>query len=400
MSTFKEHKTIADRAASDRSRHRKKVEKAIKESIKDVVAEESIIGQSGKKKVRIPIKGIKEHQFVYGNNENNKRVGSAQGKKVQQGQRIGKANPRRGQGQGEPGKPGNKPGEEMYEIEMSLEELAEYLFSDLNLPELEKKQFKFITEEKMKRKGKRPYGIRPRLSKKETIKQKIRRKKAAIKAGSHDPESGERFPFHESDLRYKHIAPVQKENTTAVIFFVMDVSGSMTKSKKFLARSFFFLLYQFLNHKYSSVDVVFVSHTTDANEVNEEQFFTRATGGGTMASSGLQKVKDIIDKRYHPNNWNIYTFYCGDGENWGSDNDKTMDLFTELKEINQMMCYTEIGEAPDAKRLNSLSFFAEFSENSLWNRVETIMDKTFKRNRLVTHDNIWTSFKRLFGGKV
>jgi uncharacterized sporulation protein YeaH/YhbH (DUF444 family) len=180
----------------------------------------------------------------------------------------------------------------------------------------------------------------------------------------------------------------------------MDVSGSMTKSKKFLARSFFFLLYQFLNHKYSSVDVVFVSHTTDAKEVNEEQFFTRATGGGTMASSGLQKVKDIIDKRYHPNNWNIYTFYCGDGENWGSDNDKTMDLFKELKEINQMMCYTEIGEAPDSRRLNSLSFFAEFSENNLWSRVETIMDKTFKRNRLVTHDNIWTSFKRLFGGRV
>jgi sporulation protein YhbH len=398
MSTFREHKTIADRAASDRSRHRKKVEKAIKESIKDVVAEESIIGQSGKKKVRIPIKGIKEHQFVYGNNEKNKRVGSAQGKDVKQGQRIGKANPRRGQGQGN--KPGNKPGEEMYEIEMSLEELAEYLFADLNLPELEKKQFKFITEEKMKRKGKRPYGIRPRLSKKETIKQKIKRKKAAIKAGTHDPESDERFPFHESDLRYKHIAPVEKENTTAVIFFVMDVSGSMTKSKKFLARSFFFLLYQFLNHKYSSVDVVFVSHTTDAKEVNEEQFFTRATGGGTMASSGLEKVKEIIDKRYHPNNWNIYTFYCGDGENWGSDNDKAIELFRELKEINQMMCYTEIGELQDHSRMNSLSFFAEFSENSLWNRIETIMDKSLKRNRLITHDNIWESFKRLFGGKA
>ena len=398
MSTFREHKTIADRAASDRSRHRKKVEKAIKESIKDVVAEESIIGQSGKKKVRIPIKGIKEHQFVYGNNEKNKRVGSAQGKDVKQGQRIGKANPRRGQGQGN--KPGNKPGEEMYEIEMSLEELAEYLFADLNLPELEKKQFKFITEEKMKRKGKRPYGIRPRLSKKETIKQKIKRKKAAIKAGTHDPESDERFPFHESDLRYKHIAPVEKENTTAVIFFVMDVSGSMTKSKKFLARSFFFLLYQFLNHKYSSVDVVFVSHTTDAKEVNEEQFFTRATGGGTMASSGLEKVKEIIDKRYHPNNWSIYTFYCGDGENWGSDNDKAIELFRELKEINQMMCYTEIGELQDHSRMNSLSFFAEFSENSLWNRIETIMDKSLKRNRLITHDNIWESFKRLFGGKA
>ena len=398
MSTFREHKTIADRAASDRSRHRKKVEKAIKESIKDVVAEESIIGQSGKKKVRIPIKGIKEHQFVYGNNEKNKRVGSAQGKDVKKGQRIGKANPRRGQGQGN--KPGNKPGEEMYEIEMSLEELAEYLFADLNLPELEKKQFKFITEEKMKRKGKRPYGIRPRLSKKETIKQKIKRKKAAIKAGTHDPESDERFPFHESDLRYKHIAPVEKENTTAVIFFVMDVSGSMTKSKKFLARSFFFLLYQFLNHKYSSVDVVFVSHTTDAKEVNEEQFFTRATGGGTMASSGLEKVKEIIDKRYHPNNWNIYTFYCGDGENWASDNDKTIKLFKELKEVNQMMCYTEIGENREYSRANSLSFFSDYSEENLWNRIEPVVDKTFRKVRLITHDNIWSSFKRLFGGKA
>ena len=80
MSVFKEHKTIADRAASDRSRHREKIEKAIKESIRDVVAEESIIGQSGKKKIRIPVRGIKEHRFIFGQNEKNKRVGSAPGK--------------------------------------------------------------------------------------------------------------------------------------------------------------------------------------------------------------------------------------------------------------------------------------------------------------------------------
>ena len=399
MSTFKEHKTIADRASSDRSRHRKKVEKAIKESIKDVVSEESIIGQSGKKKIRIPIRGIREHQFVYGNNEKNKRVGSAQGKDVQQGQRIGQRQPRPGDDPASGNRPGNKPGEEMYEIEMSLEELAEYLFAYLNLPELEKKRFKFITEEKMKRKGKRPYGIRPRLSKKETIKQKLRRKNSAIKAGTHDPESGERFPFHEGDLRYKHMAPVQQDNTTAVIFFVMDVSGSMDKSKKFLARSFFFLLYQFLNHRYSAVDVVFISHTTEANEVDENQFFTRATGGGTMASSALEKVKNVIDKRYHPNNWNIYTFYCGDGENWPSDNDKTMDLVKELKEINQMICYTEIGEMRK-DRANSLSFFSDYSKDSLWNRIGLIEDPSLKKVRLVTHSDIWVSFKKLFGGKL
>ncbi len=395
MSIFREHKTIADRAASDRSRHRQKIDKAIKESIRDVVAEESIIGQSGKKKIRIPVKGIKEHRFVYGSNEKNKQVGSAQGKEVKEGQRIGhrrKTKPQQGQGD----KPGNKPGEEMYEIEMSLEELAGYLFSDLELPELEKKNFKFTTQEKMKRKGKRPYGIRPRLSKKETIKQKIRRKKAAIKAGSYDPESEERFTFHESDLRYKHIAPVMKENTAAVVFFVMDVSGSMTKSKKFLARSFFFLLYQFLNHKYSSIDVVFVSHTADAQEVNEEQFFTQVPNGGTLVSTGLKKVEDIIEKRYHPNNWNIYTFYCGDGDNWSIDNKEALAAFRRLKESNQVMCYTEIGKLHNYRDYQLF----ESPEKRLWDWTKLTEDKNFKRIRLIENKDIWPAFKKLFGGRT
>jgi sporulation protein YhbH len=394
MSIFREHKTIADRAAGDRSRHRQKIEKAIKESIRDVVAEESIIGQNGKKKIRIPVKGIKEHRFVYGQNEKNKQVGSAQGKEVKQGQRIGHRR-RRKEEQGD--KPGNKPGEEMYEVEMSLEELASYLFSDLELPELEKKSFKFTTQEKMKRKGKRPYGIRPRLSKKETIKQKIRRKKAAIKAGTYDPESGERFTFHESDLRYKHIAPVKKENTAAVVFFVMDVSGSMTKSKKFLARSFFFLLYQFLNHKYSSIDVVFVSHTADAHEVNEEQFFTQVPNGGTLVSTGLKKVEEIVEKRYHPSNWNIYTFYCGDGDNWAIDNKETLTCFRRLKEINQVMCYTEIGKLHDYREYSLFS--GTTPDKKLWDWTKLIEDKNFKRIRLEESKDIWPAFKKLFGGR-
>jgi len=395
VSIFREHKTIADRAASDRSRHRHKIEKAIKESIKDVVAEESIIGQSGKKKIRIPVKGIKEHRFVYGNNEENKRVGSAQGKEVSPGQRIGHRRKVKSEGEGD-GKAGNKPGEEMYEIEMSLEELAGYLFSDLELPELEKKSFKFTTQEKMKRKGKRPYGIRPRLSKKETIKQKIKRKKAAIKAGSFDPESGERFTFHESDLRYKHIAPVKKENTAAVVFFVMDVSGSMTKSKKFLARSFFFLLYQFLNHKYSSIDVVFISHTADAKEVNEDQFFTQVPNGGTLVSTGLKKVEEIIEKRYHPNNWNIYTFYCGDGDNWSIDNEEAIEAFKRLKEINQAMCYTEIGTE---SQYSDLQIFAGKADKRLWDLVKLAEGDNFKRIKLAESKDVWPAFKKLFGGR-
>ena len=176
----------------------------------------------------------------------------------------------------------------------------------------------------------------------------------------------------------------------------MDVSGSMTMSKKFLARSFFFLLYQFLNHKYSSIDVVFVSHTAESREVNEDQFFTQVPGGGTLVSTGLKKVEEIIEKRYHPNNWNIYTFYCGDGDNWSIDNKEAIESFRRLKEINQVMCYTEIGKRNDS----GYSLFSNnVPEKKLWDWTRIIEDNTFKRVRLEEHKNIWTAFKKLFGGR-
>ena len=200
MSIFKEHKTIADRSASDRSRHKKKIEKAIREGIHDIVADESIIGQDGKKKIKIPVKGIKEYRFVYGDNDTNKQVGSAPGKNIRKGQQIGKAD-KKAPAQGD--KPGKDAGEEYYDVEISLEELAAYLFDSLNLPDLEKKRFTNIIGEKMKRHGYRNQGIRPRLDKKETLKRKLRRKNAAKRAGTYDESDEERFPFHENDLRYK-----------------------------------------------------------------------------------------------------------------------------------------------------------------------------------------------------
>ena len=170
MSIFKEHKTIADRSATDRRRHKKKIEKAIKEGIHDIIAEESIIGKDGKKKVRIPVRGIKEYRFIYNNEPGNgqKKVGSAQGKNISKGQKISSGKPKKGKGK-KTDKPGNESGDEFYEVEISLEELANYLFDDLDLPELEKKNFTNIVSEKFKRKGYRTQGIRPRLSKKETI---------------------------------------------------------------------------------------------------------------------------------------------------------------------------------------------------------------------------------------
>ena len=410
MSVFRKHKSIVDRAASDRARHKKKIDKAIKESIKDVIAEESIIGQNGKKKIRIPVRGIKEYRFVYGNNEENKTVGSGGGHNVKRGQKIGQKRAGQSKGQGT-GKASDQRGDEYYDVEVTLEELAEYLFSDLELPDLEKKKFKFVSQESIKRQGYRFKGIRPRLSKKETLKRKIRRQKMAEKVGTYDPEAGERFPFHKDDLKYHHIKPKIKENSSAVIFFLMDVSGSMSMDRKFLARSFFFLLYQFLNHKYEKVDVVFISHSTEAKRVGEDNFFKIGTYGGTIISTSLNLELDIIAKEYHPNTWNIYSFYCGDGENWSSDNEKCIDLFKKIKDVSQLTGYFEINEHygnfaddgpgdPTDTRYPWPNFSAWKNEEleNLWSKLAPLCDDQFKKVMIGSTEHIWKAFKQLFGG--
>lgn len=399
MSTFREHKSVADRSAADRKRHKRKIEKALREGIKDVVADESIIGQDGKKRVKIPVKGIKEYQFIYGENKDNKKAASAGDKQVKKGQILRKK-PQNGKGKASGKKASNEPGEEYYEVEITLEELAEYLFENLNLPDLQKKKFRFIKDKKLRRKGYRKKGIRTRLSKKETIKRKIRRKKRAIANGTFDPNGEERFPFHQDDLKYKHMKEKDVENSSAVVFFLMDVSGSMDKQKKYLARSFYFLLYQFLRYRYENIDVVFISHSTDAKEVGESEFFERATSGGTLMSSALEMEKEIIEKRYHPSSWNIYTFYCGDGENWSIDNTKSLDLIKSLSEINQMFCYAEINPFLTHGSGNDtyFAFNNSLDPNSMWSRLAPLEGDGIKRVKIAEPKDIWPSFQKIFGG--
>ena len=386
MSIFKKHNTNADRSASDRRRHKEKIEKAIKEGIHEIVAEESIIGKSGKKKIKIPVKGIKEYQFVFGKNQGSKGVGSAQGQDIKKGQKI--QDGKKQKGKGKPQKAGNEKGEEYYDVEISLDELAKYLFDDLNLPDLKKKSSNTVVAEQRKRKGYRTKGIRARLSKKETQKKKKKRKKQAIKNKSYDPESEERFPFHADDLKYKHTEIKNKPITNAVIFFIMDVSGSMTKQKKFLARSFFFLLYQFIRYRYEKIDIVFVSHTTTANEVNEDDFFKRGSSGGTFISSGLEKSLDIINERYNPNSWNVYAFHGSDGENWVEDNDKAKIAMQSLIDVCQLSGYVQI--IPDGETIYGKEMADIF---------KPLITDNFKVMKLGRKEDVWTQFSKLFGGK-
>jgi uncharacterized protein len=387
MSVFTEHKTIADRSASDRRRHKQKIEKAIKEGIHDIVAEESIIGQDGKKKIKIPVRGIKEYRFVYGNNENNKKVGSAPGADIKRGQKIGDS---KDKGKAVQNSPGNEPGEEFYEVEITLEELAHYLFDDLKLPDLERKALRKIVSEKIKRKGYRKDGIKPRLDKKKSAIQRIKRKKSSTREVTQGEE--ELFPFHENDLIYKHFKPSKKECSNAVIFFVMDISGSMTKAKKFIARSFYFLLYHFIRSKYENTEIIFVAHDTEAYEVNEEQFFSRGNSGGTLVSTGLNLVDEIVSKRYHPASWNIYCFQCSDGDNWPEDTQKTLTMVEKIRDYSQLFGYCEIipGETAEG---------GWFDDSRLSKVYKQLAGKKLKTVEIREKNDIWLAFRALFGRK-
>ena len=328
-----------DRSIEDRRRHRQLVEKSIKENLGDILSEESIVGETKNKKFKIPIRGIKEYQFVFGNN--NKGVATGPGEE-KRGDKIGSA-----ESIGKKGKKGagNSEGDDVYETEITLEELMDYIVEDLELPNLDRKKYSQILSESASRKrGYARHGINPRLAKKKTVIAKTARKQGKKRALA---EAGleqdiDRFPFREDDLRYYRVKMKPKKESNAVMIFIMDVSGSMDSTKKYLARSFFFVLSRFIKRKYNNIAFEFVSHTTIAKLVNEYEFFHKAESGGTYISSGLNVALDLIKEKYPPEMWNIYPVYASDGDNWSEDNERAITALKELCEVSNMVGYAEL----------------------------------------------------------
>lgn len=369
----------SDRSARDRLRHRQKIKNTIRDNIADIIAEESIIGRDRDKIIKIPIRSIKEYRFIYG--ENSPGVGQGDGSQ-KPGDVVGQSSDPDGQGQGQGG--GNQPGMDAFETDVTLEELIAIMFDDLELPELEKRALKqVISDDARKRKGHRLKGIRPRLDKKATAKNRIKRKLAVRGSRGVDFESeDQRFPFHEDDKRFFHIVPTTKETSNAVIFCIMDTSGSMGTVKKYLARSFYFLLYQFVRQKYQNVEVVFIAHHTDAKEVTEQEFFSKVESGGTYISSGYRKALEVIEARYHPSLWNVYAFHCSDGDNFYSDNDRAVQAAKELCDVCNLFGYGEI--KPSGSAYYSGSMLEVFSQ------VEA---ENFQMVTIEKKEDLWPAFK-------
>ena len=343
MAIIREYDTRGkERSVEDRHRHKELVEESIRKNIGSIISEESIIGQSGSKKIKIPVKGIREYSFIYGKNKHGAATGDGDERR---GDVVGEDEAGKNYGHGGAG---DQEGEEIYETEITIEELVNYLFMDLALPHLDKRRLSETESDKsFRRLGYQKKGIPMRLAKRKTVIEKIKRKQSFQRGeqyfqGSGNEEEDQRFPFTEDDLRFRRLRVSRRKDFNAVVICIMDVSGSMDQTKKYMARSFYFLLYQFLQHKYSHVEVVFIAHTTTAKEVGELEFFHRGESGGTYISSGYEKALEIIEQRYNPKNWNVYAFHCSDGDNWTEDNSKAVSLASKLCEVCNLFGYGEI----------------------------------------------------------
>ena len=403
----------SDRSANDRKRHREKVKSAIKENLTDIIADEAIIGKNRDKVIRIPIRGIVEHRFVFGDNKE-QGVGTGDGN-VKKGQVVGKSQQGQGPGKGPQG--GGEGHADIYETEITLAELLDYLFEELNLPNLKKTSLREIIQKSaLKKDGYRKVGIPVRLDRKKTAIQKIKRKKAMGRhqdmmedceacegtgqiLSLYEPEvkacpdcsncngTGKvdrRVRFRNEDRIYKHMTVDPKPQSNAAIIFIIDSSGSMSTDKKFLARSFFFLLHAFIKARYDRSELVFITHDTEAQEVDENNFFHQGAGGGTIISTGLEKAIEIIKNRYNPSLWNNYVCYSGDGDNYDNDNPKAVKMMKELCELSSLVGYGEIK-----------SGYSSSYESSMMKLFETELKgaNNFRKFKITNKDEIWTRLR-------
>lgn len=315
---------------ADQARHKQKVKEAIKSNLADIVSEQSIITSDGKKVVRVPIRTLEQYKFRYDPNDT-RGVGQGPGDS-----KVGDVLERYGKkdGSGNGPKAGDQPGVDFYEAEITIDDLAGMIFADLELPNLEEKRHRELESSTVRFTDIRKSGPFSNLDKRRTIRENLKRNALSGRSGFGG--------ITNDDLRFRTWDRDIRRESNAVVFAMMDVSGSMGTFEKYVSRAFYYWMVRFLRTRYDMVEIVFIAHHTEAREVTEEEFFTRGESGGTKASSAYQLVLETIESRYPPDDWNIYPFHFSDGDNWPSDNERCLQLTSRLVELCNVFGYGEI----------------------------------------------------------
>ncbi len=367
-----------NKSAINRERFIRRYKGQIKEAVARAVKGRSITNIEGGEKISIPVKDINEPVFGHGKGGVWESVHPGN-QEYAKGDQIER--PRGGGGSGR-GKAGNseETSEDDFTFELSREEFLNVFFDDLELPNLVKTQLTAVPEFRNQRAGYNVSGTPSNIhvlrslrgamgrriavggTPRKRLQQAEEELQALLKqAGEDDPRVVAlrqeihhlrtrilAIPFLDPfDLRYTNRIKVPKPSSQAVMFCIMDVSGSMDEAKKDAAKRFFILLYLFLTRAYEKIEVVFIRHHTSATEVDEEEFFHSRESGGTVVSSALQLLGKILKERYPPGDWNAYVAQASDGDNWDTDSIACRELLTStILPLVQYYAYVEITEGP------------------------------------------------------
>ncbi len=412
-----------NKSIGNRERFLRRHKEQIKEAVKRAIDGRSISDVERGEDVHIPKRDLNEPVFGHGQGGIRDMVHPGNREYVQ-GDRIARPKGGQGGGSGQGQASDSGEGEDDFVFSLSKEEFMQVFFDDLALPNLQRTQISEMPEWKSQRAGFSSDGTPNNLHVVRSMRGSLGRR-IALGAGSRAelreaedelqglldsaaPEETvaradrlahikalqqrvtdlrarlQRIPFLDPiDLRFRNRVRVQVPTSKAVMFCVMDISGSMDESRKDLSKRFFILLYLFLTRHYDKIDLVFIRHHTQAQEVDEENFFHARETGGTVVSSALVLMEEIIRERYNPQEWNIYGAQASDGDNWHHDSGRCRELLSEkLLPLVRYFAYVQVAE----------------EEQNLWQEYTQLQEghRHFAMRKAVTADQIYPVFRDLF----
>jgi len=318
---------LFSRGARDWLRHNDKVRAAVRDQLPELIAGSDLLPQPGST-VQVPVRFLEHARLRLADPDQNEGVGQGDGKP---GDELVPPS----EGQSGAGTGGNEEGGYQFVLELKVDDIVDWLWEELKLPNLKQKAGA-VRDEDYTREGWSRRGVRSRLDRRRSLKEALKRRAV-------QPE--EASAFTNDDLRYRQLATRRKPATEAVIYFAMDVSSSMTDRDRQLAKTFFFWVVQGLRRQYTHIEVVFVAHTVEAWEFPEEEFFKVTGSGGTVASTAFTKILEIAAGRYDPGRFNSYVFYASDGENFRQDHDAAAAALAEIGKFANYVGYVETATA-------------------------------------------------------
>jgi hypothetical protein len=405
-----------NKSTINRQRFLRRYKNQIKKSVSDAISKRGVTDINSGENIVIPSKDLSEPVFHQGSGGIRDKVHPGNDQFIT-GDHIAKPPAQQSQKSGQGDASNSGEGEDEFTFSISKEEYLNLLFEDLELPNLEKNQLDKLIEYKTVRSGFCAEGVASNIDIVKSLQRSIARRIAMtsskrkqlkeyqqalanLQQDKHDHISEERelkkliktleekiakIPFIDTfDLRFRNFAKQAIPTSKAVMFCLMDVSGSMDQATKEIAKRFYILLYLFLSRTYKNIDVIYIRHHTQAKEVDEHEFFYSQETGGTIASSALELMNDIIIERYNDNQWNIYGAQASDGDNWADDSPLCKSLLIDklLPKI-RYFSYIEITQR---------------AHQTLWQQYQQVMEThaNFAIQHIKDVEDIYPVFRKLF----